>query len=105
MVPRGLLGYNERVSRFSHVRKPTFRSESVLPLRRPELRGIERRQRPLVGHVELVWRLRSAGDASGAMGRKTGSAGRRDACLWRGLCSQIAVAVHGQPSGEPDTKK
>ena len=105
MVPRGLLGYNERVSGFSHVRKRKFHSKSVLPLRRPELRGAEGRERPLVGDVEFVWRLRGASDASGAVERETGGAGRRDACLWRGVRAQIAVAVHGQSAGEPAAKE
>src|ERR1039458_6752209 len=59
-----------RGTQVGHVRKFTSDPESVLPLRRPELRSAKRRERPLVGNVELVWRLRGAGDASGEGGRK-----------------------------------
>src|SRR5271157_2881363 len=105
MVPRPLLSYNDLRCQVSHVRKSASHSESVLPLRRPELWGAKRRERPLVDNVEFVRRLRIAGDASGAVGRKTGGAGRRDACLRRGVRAETAVAVHGQRNREPYTEK
>ena len=103
MFSRGLLSYND-----SGVRRLTM-SENLLRIPSPFYRCAGPNCGVLKGGSDrwwimwsLVWRLRIAGDASGALGRKTGFAGRRDACLRRGVRAETAVAVHGKCNREPD---
>src|SRR6266496_4121843 len=76
-------------------------SQSLLSMRRSELRTAERFQRPLVAHVDLLRRLPRAGIVSFPLGRGTVGAGGHLARMRRGVRAEVAVAVHGQCAREP----
>src|SRR5579864_2874147 len=84
----------ERSSEQSGKHEPT--GKALLPVCGTQSRDTEGVERSLVADVDLVRRPEYSAVVSVPVGRGNCATGRHVACLWRAVCAEATVSIHGQ---------